>query len=111
MKNEKVAINAIHSAKENGLSFPKAVTLKYTAKVKADAVPAGEMVRVWLPFPIENERQSDIKLVSSSDKVTFSKGSIHNTVYMERKARKANRSILRLLFHIKFGSSIIRQSL
>lgn len=88
LKNEKVAINAIHSAKENGLSFPKAVTLKYTAKVKADAVPAGEMVRVWLPFPIENERQSDIKLVSSSDKVTFSKGSIHNTVYMERKAEK-----------------------
>ena len=88
LKNEKVAINAIHSAKENGLSSPKAVTLKYTAKVKADAVPAGEMVRVWLPFPIENERQSDVKLVSSSDKVTFSKGSLHNTVYMERKAEK-----------------------
>lgn len=88
LKNEKVAIDVIQSAKENGLSSPKTVTLKYSAKVKADAVPAGESVRVWLPFPIENERQSDVKLISSSDKVTFSKGSIHNTVYLEKKAEK-----------------------
>ena len=80
------AENAIKNAGGKGLSEPHNVTLKFSATVHADAVPAGETVRVWLPFPINSERQSDATLISSSDNVVYSKGAVHNTVYMEKKA-------------------------
>ena len=79
------AENAIKNAGGKGLSEPHNVTLKFSATVHADAVPAGETVRVWLPFPINSERQSDATLISSSDNVVYSKGAVHNTVYMEKK--------------------------
>ena len=60
--------------------------VKFTIDVKPDAVPKGETVRVWMPFPYENGRQSNIKLESSSHKVTYSKNSLHNSIYMEQKA-------------------------
>lgn len=60
--------------------------VKFTIDVKPDAVPKGETVRVWMPFPYENGRQSNIKLESSSHKVTYSKNSLHNSIYMEQKS-------------------------
>lgn len=60
--------------------------VKFTIDVKPDAVPKGEKVRVWMPFPIENGRQSNIKLETSSHKVVYSENSVHNSIYMEQKA-------------------------
>ena len=51
-------------------------------------VPAGEVVRVWMPIPYENLRQKNIKLLSSSHPATMSQGSVHHTVYMEAVAEK-----------------------
>ncbi len=62
------------------------VTVRFTMVLNAGVVPAGTIVRAWGPFPVENGRQSDIRLLSSSDKVVFSENSLHNTVYMERPA-------------------------
>lgn len=40
-------------------------TLNYSISVKADAVPAGEIIRCWMPYPKEsNARQKHTKLVS-----------------------------------------------
>lgn len=62
------------------------VKLTFSLEVEAGAVPTGEMVRVWLPFPFENGRQRNIRLLSSSHKPTMSQGSVHHTVYMEAPA-------------------------
>ncbi|MBP5228880.1 MAG: transglutaminase domain-containing protein [Bacteroidales bacterium] len=39
------------------LSNPVKITVHIKMRVMPDAVPAGEVVRMWLPFPKENERQ------------------------------------------------------
>lgn len=57
--------------------------ITFTLDVDSGAVPAGEWVRVWLPFPIYNGRQRNIALTASSHPVRMSWGSVHNTVYME----------------------------
>lgn len=75
-------------ADENGLRDWRHVNIKFYLDVKADAVPEGETLRVWMPFPYENMRQKNIKLESSNHPVTFSEGSKHHTVYMEAKAVK-----------------------
>ena len=61
----------------------------YTLTVAADAVPAGEKVRCWLPFPHRKiDRQTDIELLSTSPaKYKMSApGFTHSTIYMEQKA-------------------------
>ena len=75
-------------ADENGLRDWRHMNITFTLDVNADAVPAGETLRVWMPFPYENMRQKNIKLESSNRNVTYSKGSKHHTVYMEAVAEK-----------------------
>ena len=73
-------------ADANQVRDKRRVTVKFTLDVDADAVPAGETVRAWMPFPYENLRQSDIKFLGGNHVATFSQGSKHHTVYMEAKA-------------------------
>lgn len=75
-------------ADANGLRDWRHVNIKFYLDVNADAVPEGETLRVWMPFPYENLRQRNIKLETSNRPVTFSVGSKHHTVYMEAKAEK-----------------------
>ena len=65
------------------------IRVTYTLTVDADAVPAGETVKCWLPYPRQDHpRQTDVELVSASqDEYTFSKPSCrHSTLYMQKKA-------------------------
>ena len=41
---------------------PVKMTIHVLMRVMPDAVPAGEVVRMWLPYPKEKERQKDIEL-------------------------------------------------
>ena len=42
---------------------PQKMKLHYTLAVNADAVPDGETIRCWLPYPKENfNRQKEVKL-------------------------------------------------
>lgn len=75
-------------ADENGLRDWRHVVIKFYLDVNADAIPAGETLRVWMPFPYKNLRQKNIKLESSNHPVTFSEGSKHHTVYMEAQTVK-----------------------
>ena len=47
-------------ADENGVRDWRHVNITFTLDVKADAIPAGETLRVWMPFPYENLRQKNI---------------------------------------------------
>ena len=64
------------------------VAITFTLDVDADAVPAGETIRAWMPFPYENLRQTGIRYTGGNRPVTFSTGSRHHTVYMEATAVK-----------------------
>ena len=75
-------------ADKNGVRNWHRNNITMTIDVKPDMVPAGEVVRVWMPVPYENLRQKNIKLLSSSHPATMSQGSVHHTVYMEAVAEK-----------------------
>jgi transglutaminase-like putative cysteine protease len=78
------------SAIEKGMTLkPHHFRIQYTLTVKADAVPAGEIIRCWLPWPKENHAtQFDVKLIETNLKnyIISSDSLIHRTLYAEKKA-------------------------
>jgi hypothetical protein len=79
------------SGKQSGPVTTVEMTINYKITVKADAVPEGEIVRCWLPWPKEsNPRQQNIKQISTSqDNYQIAPDSaIHRSIYMEAIARK-----------------------
>ena len=83
-------INTLRSSNTTqGVPVRFEVTYKLT--VKADAVPDGEVIRCWLPYPREdNRRQSEVELLSASnaDYQIAPKEALHRTLYMEKRAEK-----------------------
>ena len=78
------------SASLIGLAQPKRMRIHYTLTIDADAIPAGEKIRCWLPYPRHDvPRQQDVKFISASEpKYKFSDPScVHSTIYMEKKAQ------------------------
>lgn len=63
--------------------------IRHTITVDADAVPAGEKLRCWLPVPRENVRRNrNVNIVATSQK-KFHRSDIQaprSSVYMEKKA-------------------------
>lgn len=94
----------------NGIRGWHRVTLTFRLDVKADAVPAGETVRAWLPYPFENMRQRNIELLRSTYDVHFSKGSVHHTAYMETKAVKGQVTRFEITFRYDVGERHIDRS-
>ena len=71
------------------LAEGKRMKVKYSITVKADAVPAGEKIRCWLPYPRQDvARQQDVVFVgANSDDYIFSHPDCaHSTLYMEKEA-------------------------
>jgi transglutaminase-like putative cysteine protease len=70
---------------------PVEIRIDYTITIVPDAVPAGEIVRCWLPYPKENHpRQRNIRFLSASQEqyIISPDSSVHRTIYMEAKALK-----------------------
>ncbi len=83
------AVAAI-KASEGTTARPREIRITYTLKVKPDAVPAGEMVRAWLPFPrASRNRLSAVQLESASDPfyIISPLAYPHTSIYMEQPAR------------------------
>ena len=53
-------------SRETGYDGGHRITIKYTIDVDADSVPAGEKIRVWMPFPTTTERQKNVTLRSTT---------------------------------------------
>jgi hypothetical protein len=73
----------------------------YTVTVDADAVPSGETVRCWLPYPKENHpRQGSVYLlgVSNEDFILAPDTSVHRSIYMENVAEKGKAVIFRISY-------------
>ncbi len=76
--------------------LPVSMRIKYTLTVKPDAVPAGEIIRCWLPFPrTDQPRQTNVKLLHTSEssyQLSPSKYK-HSTLYMEKKQVKGQPTV------------------
>lgn len=91
---------------QSTIAAPKRMRVKYTITVNADAVPDGETVRCWLPYPrADVSRQTDIRFIraeakassdhsfytetTDSELVKFAPADYsHSTLYMEIPACK-----------------------
>jgi len=57
-------VNKVNS-EINLLEKPKKYRIDFTISLKPDAIPAGEIVKCWMPFPRESlPRQKNVKLIS-----------------------------------------------
>jgi len=78
---------------------PVAMEIIYTLTVKPDAVPDGETIKCWLPYPKENHaRQKEVYLlgVSNENFTLAPDSSVHRSIYMEGKAEKGKPTVFRL---------------
>ncbi|MCB0587858.1 MAG: transglutaminase domain-containing protein, partial [Phaeodactylibacter sp.] len=69
---------------------PRQLRITYTLKVQPDAVPDGEMVRAWLPFPrASRDRLTAVQLAGASESfyVLSPLAYPHTSIYMEQRAR------------------------
>ena len=81
----------ISAVKKEGKAIvaPKRMRVTYTLTVDTNAVPAGKIIRCWLPYPRQDQaRQQDVKFISASEpQYTFSSPECrHSTLYMEKRA-------------------------
>ena len=79
----------------------RTMTLAYTVTLEADAVPAGETVRCWLPFPKEgHERQRAIKLlrINTPDYILAPPESLQRSIYCEKVTVKELPTVFELEF-------------
>ncbi len=75
---------------------PQKMKITYKLTVDADAVPAGEIIRCWLPFPREeHQRQSDVKLISvnSDNYIVAPEKYLQRTIYLEKKSEKGKPTV------------------
>lgn len=99
MEDERTDIPAIikaapHSPNRLGPAHRMRVT--YTLTVKPDVVPAGEIIRCWLPFPRnDNKRQTDVRLLSTNNDSYIKSPAAydHSSIYMERKAEAGKSTV------------------
>jgi hypothetical protein len=78
---------------------PVKMEITYTLTVHPDAVPEGEKIRCWLPWPKSGlARQNSIKLTGSSEQeyTIAPDTAIHSTIYMEKVAKNGVPTIFQI---------------
>ncbi len=81
--------------------LPVKMNVSYKLTVDADAVPDGETVRCWLPWPrSDGERQKMVQLINTSEQeyLISPDSSVHSTIYMEKKAEKGKPVVFNIGF-------------
>jgi hypothetical protein len=78
------------------LEKPQKYSISFTITLDADAVPAGETVKCWMPFPRESlPRQKNVKLLSvnSNDYILAENNAMQRTLYFEKTAESGNPTV------------------
>lgn len=81
----------IRAVREEGrpIVAPKRMRVTYTLTVDTNAVPAGKMIRCWLPYPrTDQARQQGVRFIEASEPeyVISPQDCRHSTLYMEKRA-------------------------
>lgn len=85
------------------------LNLNYTVTVKPDAVPAGEIIRCWLPYPREgHQRQQNVKLlgVNSDEYVIADNNNPQRTLYVEKTAQNGEPTVFNMAFEVSMFAEI-----
>lgn len=95
----------IKEAASSGLKVvkPQRMKLNYKLVVDADAVPDGEIIRCWLPYPRESHaRQKNVELISVNNKeyIIAPEDRLQRTIYIEKMAKKGEPTIF--TFELKY---------
>ena len=92
----------IESGKSGGKTvLPVKMKISYRLTVDADAVPDGEMIRCWLPWPREvHDRQGDVVLLKTvSGQPLVAPDTVEQrSVYLEQPALKGKPTIFEIQF-------------
>jgi hypothetical protein len=81
--------------------IPVQMKITYTITVLPDAVPEGETIRCWLPFPKEGHyRQNNVDLLNTSEKryLISPENAVHRTLYLENKSEKGKPTVFQTTF-------------
>lgn len=92
--------SVVKSTKESKREKPIHFKIKYTLSVDADAVPAGEVLRVWMPMVRKDPKNSNIKLISTSQAnyIISPDNYSHKSIYMEKKAVAGKKTEFEYIF-------------
>lgn len=83
-----------------GRTVQRRFRITYTLSVKPDAVPAGETVRAWLPFPQRGGRQSQVSLISCAppQHILSPEGYPLSSIYLEKTATGSTSTVFQVVF-------------
>lgn len=93
----------LKESKSSRLVKPIRLKLNYTVTVLENAVPYGEVIRCWLPFPREgHNRQVNINLlaVNSDEYVIASNDNQQRTIYFEKVAQKDQPTVFNMVLEV-----------
>jgi transglutaminase-like putative cysteine protease len=82
---------------------PRQVRVTYSMTVNPDAVPNGETVRAWLPFPRALPgQQENVRLLESSpaEHVTAPESALQRTVHLERRAEAGKPTLFSITYEL-----------
>ncbi|MCX6254700.1 MAG: transglutaminase-like domain-containing protein [Bacteroidia bacterium] len=99
LKHTEEAFNV--SDNQSNPVVPVNMKITYIITVHPDAVPEGEKIRCWLPWPKESHtRQQKIKLLSTSNQeyLIAPDSAIHSTIYMEEPSKKGAPTVFQISF-------------
>ena len=88
---------------QESLVKPVTFKLNYTVTVDANAVPDGEIIKCWLPFPREgHQRQTNIKLLAANvdEYIIASNDNPQRTIYMQKPAMKDQPTIFNIVLEV-----------
>jgi len=88
---------------QESLVKPITLRLNYTVTVDANAVPDGEIIKCWLPFPREgHQRQTDIKLLAANvdEYVIAGNDNPQRTIFMQKPAMKDQPTIFNIVLEV-----------
>ena len=101
------------SASQSNAIVPVNMNITYTITVVPDAVPAGDILRCWLPWPrVSLPRQQKISLISTSNQnfLIAPDTAIHSTIYMEEVSKKGLPVIFRVSFNYQSNAQYFNLS-
>lgn len=79
--------------------YPVKMKIKYSLTVKPNAVPEGEIIRCWLPYPKESHpRQFDVQLLSVNkpEYIISDDHNLQRTLYLEGVSKKDQPTIFEM---------------
>ena len=97
----------ISQAQQSGKKIVKPVAAKvtYSLTVNKDAVPAGKVIRCWLPFPREiTNRQTEVELISCDPQrhiIAPNEDYLQRSIYLEKIAEEGQETKFQVVFRFK----------